>query len=107
MKGFFKAMRQRWLLVLGRKSAPERLAIFLCFLAEHIDPENSNAPNARILFELPLKRSEIADFLGLTIETVSRQITKLRQKGVIILHDNRHIEIPDLAKLRALAEQGA
>lgn len=94
-----------WLLAIGRKSAPERVAIFLCFLADHIDPEKAPAQDAPVVFDLPLKRAEIADFLGLTIETVSRQITKLRQKGVIILHDNRKVEVPDLSKLRALTEQ--
>ena len=55
-------------------------------------------------FEIPLKRSDIADFLGLTIETVSRQITKLRQSGVIKIANNRTVEIPDLEKLHALTE---
>lgn len=97
---------REWMLALGRKTAPERVATFFCYLAEHIDPEaGGHRSGNRIQFEIPLKRAEIADFLGLTIETVSRQITKLRQLGALILHDNRQVEVTDLDKLRALAEQ--
>jgi CRP/FNR family transcriptional regulator, anaerobic regulatory protein len=94
-----------WMLALGRKNAPERVATFFCFLAEHADPELHGGATKSVAFEIPLKRTEIADFLGLTIETVSRQISKLRQQGVIILHDNRQVEVPDLKKLRGLVEQ--
>jgi len=52
-----------------------------------------------VSFELPLTRSDIADFLGLTIETVSRQMTKLRKDEIILIHNNRHVEVPDLAYL--------
>lgn len=94
-----------WMMTLGRKTAPERVATFFCFLAEHADPEIHDHPTSAITFEIPLKRSEIADFLGLTIETVSRQITKLRQQGLVVLHEDRMIEVPNLAKLRQAAEQ--
>ena len=50
-------------------------------------------------FDLPLTRADIADFLGLTIETVSRQLTKLRKDGVIHIENNRHITVPDLDRL--------
>ncbi len=92
------------MLSLGRKTALERVATFLCYLAEHVDPENCYEDGSVIRFEIPLKRAEIADFLGLTIETVSRQLTKLRQRGFIVLHDNRVLEVPDLEKLRRQAE---
>jgi CRP/FNR family transcriptional regulator len=58
-----------------------------------------------VSFDIPLKRSDIADFLGLTIETVSRQLTKLRHAGVINIHNNRTVEVPDLERLRHLTEQ--
>jgi CRP/FNR family transcriptional regulator, anaerobic regulatory protein len=96
---------REWMLALGRKTAPERVATFFCFIAEHVDPEALDRPEKEVVFELPLKRAEIADFLGLTIETVSRQITKLRQAGAIILRDNRTVEVPSLEKLRARSEQ--
>ena len=54
---------------------------------------------------LPLTRSDIADFLGLTIETVSRQMTKLRKDGIIHIRNNRHLDVPDLAKLAERAAQ--
>lgn len=90
------------LLSLGRKSASERVASFIYFIARHIDPE-SVAEHSTLKFQIPLKRSDIADFLGLTLETVSRQMTKLRQAGVISIIDRRSIEITNLAKLEHMA----
>ncbi len=85
-----------WMLTLGRKTASEKVASFLFLIATHINPE-SDTDSAS--FELPLTRSDIADFLGLTIETVSRQMTKLRKDGVILIRNNRHMEVPDLTRL--------
>ena len=90
-----------WLLTLGRKSAGERVASFLLLIAVHADPEAAEA-GERVRFELPLTRADIADFLGLTIETVSRQLTKLRQRGVIAITNNRLVDVPDLDRLRDL-----
>jgi CRP/FNR family transcriptional regulator, anaerobic regulatory protein len=95
---------REWLLTLGRKTAPERVAAFLCFLAKHSDPEGADNAQAALTLELPMTRAEIADFLGLTIETVSRQVTRLRQSGTIVLRDNRTVDIPNLEKLQALAD---
>lgn len=92
-----------WMLTLGRKSAGEKVASFLHFIAIHIDPESSEKTGA-VQFEIPLSRSDIADFLGLTIETVSRHFTKLRQVGAIKIINNRMLEIPDLNRLLALTE---
>lgn len=95
-----------WLLALGRKNASEKVSAFLYMIACNIDPEaKSNKPNHVIEFDLPLKRAEIADFLGLTIETVSRQITKLRKAYLIELVNNRTIRVINPAGLRASAEQ--
>ena len=96
---------QEWMLALGQKSAAERVASFIYFIALHIDPETSENDNQR-QFEIPLKRGDIADFLGLTIETVSRQITKLRQSGFLEI-DNRMIDVRDLARLKILTEIGS
>ena len=85
-----------WMLTLGRKTASEKVASFLLLIATHINPED-DAESAS--FELPLTRSDIADFLGLTIETVSRQMTKLRKDGVIQIRNNRHVDVADLTKL--------
>ncbi|MEP9372371.1 Crp/Fnr family transcriptional regulator [Mesorhizobium sp. KR1-2] len=92
-----------WMLTLGRKTASEKVASFLHLVATHIDPEAFVA-NGTVSFELPLTRADIADFLGLTIETVSRQMTKLRKDGVIDIENNRHITIPDIARLERRAK---
>ncbi|MEL6947894.1 MAG: Crp/Fnr family transcriptional regulator [Pseudomonadota bacterium] len=91
-----------WLLTLGRKSAAEKLASFLVLIADHLDPEHPEGE--MIEFELPLKRADIADFLGLTTETISRQMTNLRKRGLINLVDRRIIAVPDLARLRRAGE---
>lgn len=88
-----------WMLTLGRKTAKEKVASFLHFLAMHLDPDAADA----VEFDIPLTRQDIADFLGLTIETVSRQITRLRQEGVISVVDNRRVTISDMAKLSEVA----
>jgi CRP/FNR family transcriptional regulator, anaerobic regulatory protein len=93
---------REWMLALGRKTALERVASFIWYIATHIDPEHAEQ-NVRH-FELPLGRAEMADFLGLTLETVSRQISKLRSLGIIIVTNNRHTEIPDMAALKAACE---
>lgn len=82
-----------WMLTLGRKTASEKVASFLLLIATNVDPESESNSSE---FELPLTRSDIADFLGLTIETVSRQLTRLRKDGVIVIHNNRHVIVPDL-----------
>lgn len=87
---------QDQLLLLGRKTARERLASFLVTMLSR-DPLRPSGDNA---VRLPMTRSEIADYLGLTIETVSRELTKLKTSGVIhavSLHDLR-IERPDRLK---------
>lgn len=89
---------REWMVTLGRKTASEKIASFLLLIASHIDPESEDC-DGPISFDLPLTRADIADFLGLTIETVSRQLTKLRKDGVIVIENNRHITVPDIARL--------
>lgn len=91
-----------WMLTLGRKTASEKVASFLYLIATHVDPE---LDADSVSFDLPLTRSDIADFLGLTIETVSRQMTKLRKDGVIEIRNNRHVDIPSTARLAERAAQ--
>ncbi|MCQ0972218.1 Crp/Fnr family transcriptional regulator [Paracoccus sp. TK19116] len=100
-----QALRQldearEWMMILGRKSAPEKVASFLLMLARHIRPQLDGYAT---FFDLPLARSDIADFLGLTTETVSRHMTKLRKEGIIEVKKARHIHIQkmDLLKLAA------
>jgi len=91
-----------WMVTLGRKTAPEKIASFLLMIARNIDP--TAAPGvSSAAFDLPLSRAEIADFLGLTIETVSRHFTRLRGEGVIRIENNRHVIVDDLGRLAARA----
>jgi CRP/FNR family transcriptional regulator len=50
-------------------------------------------------FDLPLSRSDMADFIGLTIETVSRQISKLRKDGILVMDGTRRVASVDLDRL--------
>jgi CRP/FNR family transcriptional regulator len=86
---------REWMLTLGRRTAQEKVASLLYLIATHAEPETTCSTT----FDLPLSRAEIADFLGLTIETVSRQMTKLRKQGVIRIENNRHIVVPDMDEL--------
>jgi CRP/FNR family transcriptional regulator len=90
---------REWMVTLGRKTAQEKVASFLHLVALHADPLVET--DRQIVFELPLSRGDIGDFLGLTIETVSRQLTKLRQLGAIEV-SGRRITVPDVEELRAL-----
>jgi len=92
---------REWMLTLGRKTAAEKVASFLHMIARNVDPERDAA--GPTTFELPLTRSDIADFLGLTIETVSRQLTRLRKAGVIEIENNRHVIVPDMDRLEYAA----
>jgi CRP/FNR family transcriptional regulator, nitrogen fixation regulation protein len=76
---------QRHLLVLGRQNATERVAAFLLDMADRQGDVD--------YIDLPMTRGDIGDYLGLTIETVSRIFTRFRQKGVIRLQGAREIEI--------------
>ncbi len=89
-----------WMVTLGRKTASEKVASFLLMIARHIDPGLDPAARSTS-FDLPLTRADIADFLGLTIETVSRQLTRLRTDGVIVIENNRHITVSSMARLEA------
>jgi CRP/FNR family transcriptional regulator len=81
---------RQWMVLLGRKSAAERLAAFLLDMADRLGDLDAQG---LVRFESPFGRQDIADLLGLTIETVSRQITKLRDDGVIATPDRRGIVI--------------
>ena len=91
-----------WMLTLGRKTASEKVASFLLLIANHIDPTLDEGEE-KVTFDLPLTRADIADFLGLTIETVSRQFTKLRADGVISIENNRHVTVARRERLEARA----
>lgn len=89
---------REWMVTLGRKTASEKVASLLMLIAIHLDPD---AQGDRRIFDLPMSRLDIADYLGLTIETVSRQFSRLKKDGVISITANRHIEVQSLAKLQS------
>ena len=96
---------RRWMLLLGRKSASEKLATFLLEMSERlIDPGCGDAPELPLKrFALPFSRQQVADVLGLTIETVSRQFTRMKADGLIDLPSRREVIILDHAALSAEA----
>lgn len=98
---------RHWMLLLGRKSAGERVATFLLEMAQRL-ADASCAAGARPAerFDLPLSRQQMADLLGLTIETVSRQLTRLRQAGIIDLPDRRAVVILDHEAMELEAGNG-
>ncbi|MCP4381185.1 MAG: helix-turn-helix domain-containing protein [Hyphomicrobiales bacterium] len=85
---------QDHLLLLGRKRAQERVATFL------LDMAGRN--RADIIVELPMSRQDIADYLGLTIETVSRTLTRLEDDEAIEIPSSRRIVLSDKRALRRL-----
>lgn len=93
-----------WLVLLGRKSAREKIASFLGVLARREAMLKPAAGDSAIIIELPLTREAMADYLGLTLETVSRQVSALRREGVIVLDGARRVIVPDFARL--LAQSG-
>jgi CRP/FNR family transcriptional regulator len=96
-----------WMLLLGRKTAQEKIATFLTILARRSAAVHREEAFDGIRVALPLTREAIADYLGLTIETVSRQISALRKSGVIALEDARHLRIDDFARLLDAAGEDA
>lgn len=83
------------MLLLGRKTAVEKIASFLLMMADRKGADT---------VELPMTRADIADYLGLTVETVSRTMTQLRSEGVIRMPDPAHIALARRAALETIAE---
>ncbi|WP_151720278.1 transcriptional regulator FnrL [Gemmobacter serpentinus] len=90
---------REWMLLLGRKTAREKIASLLAIIARRDATLRLKATKGAIVFDLPLTREEMADYLGLTLETVSRQISALKRDGVIQLEGKRHVTIPDFDQL--------
>ena len=90
---------REWMLVLGRKTAREKIASLLMLIAKRTVHPDGKVMGDLTRLELPISRETMANFLGLTIETVSRQFTGLRKDGVIELDGTRIVRIPDLEGL--------
>jgi CRP-like cAMP-binding protein len=90
------AHAQTRMLLLARMTAPERVASFLLELSERRDAQRA--------IDVPMSRVDIADYLGLTIETVCRVLSTFKRGGVIGVLDPHRIELRDRASLAALCD---
>lgn len=90
---------REWMLVLGCKTAEEKVASLILLTARRMGSMIAGA----LHHDLPLSRTEMADCLGLRVETVSRQMKRLRSDGVIETDDGRGIRVPDLGALERVA----
>ncbi|WBO24381.1 Crp/Fnr family transcriptional regulator [Sphingomonas abietis] len=91
-------------LMLARQTAEQRIARFLLDMAKKMGGARPT-PGGPRTFDLPLSRGAIADVLGLTIETVSRQMTKLKAARIIALPGGRAVTIIREAELRGLTAE--
>ena len=88
---------EQHMLLLGRKTATERVASFLLEMQERMQGAAS--------ITLPMTRRDIGDYLGLALETVSRALSQLREEGAVELPDARHIRVQRQLRLRSLADE--
>ena len=94
------AAAQDQMLLLGRKTAREKIASFLIMLSQRASRRGQRDNPV----SLPMGRADIADYLGLTTETVSRTFTQLKSSGVIMLRENNRVELGDLTAIHEIAE---
>ena len=94
------AAAQEQMLLLGRKTAREKIASFLLLLSERARRRGQKGNPVSVL----MSRTDIGDYLGLTTETVSRTITQLRGDGSIKLLNGGKVEIANLEALQELSE---
>lgn len=94
------AAAQDQMVLLGRKNAHERLASFLLSLSRRQGNEDDS-------IDLPMTRTDIADYLGLTMETVSRVFTVLKASGCIATNGSSKVHILDADALAELADGAA
>ena len=86
---------REWMLFLGRRTAREKIASLLLIIARRDASLGLIPIDGAVEFELPLTREAMADYLGLTLETVSQQMSALQRDGVIMLKGKRQIIIPE------------
>ena len=88
---------QEHMMLLGRKTATERVAAFLLEMDECMQPAGA--------ITLPMSRRDIADYLGLTLETVSRTMSQLQGEGAVELSGARQVTLHSRTKLRTLGSE--
>jgi CRP-like cAMP-binding protein len=91
---------QDHLVMLGQQTAKERVASFLLHIAERSDAEEGLA------FDLPMSRQDVADYLGLTIETVCRMLSELKRERIIAIPNANRVVLNDMVALQGIAEGG-
>jgi CRP/FNR family nitrogen fixation transcriptional regulator len=94
------AAAQTHLALLGRGTVRERIAYCLEDFAARLMPDRDGS----VTIELPITRLDMADYLGLTIETVSRALGDMKRKGIISVLAHQRIAIWDREGLRAMAQ---
>lgn len=90
---------REWMLLLGRKTAREKISSLIAIIARRSTDHPKTLWSGSCTVDLPLTREAMADYLGLTLETVSRQISALKREGIISLEGKRRIIIPDFDRL--------
>ena len=108
MNMLFRVLEDAYDLVynLGQRTAVERLAVFLLYIRywKKISDRVADDSDPRLdSVELPMSREDIADFLGLKKETVSRSFRQLEERGLISRRERHRVAIESLAALRELA----
>jgi CRP-like cAMP-binding protein len=88
---------QNHLTIVGRQTAKERVAAFLLLLAERLGSDGMG-------IDVPMNRQDIADYLSLTMETVSRTLSRLKATRMIAIPNLHRLELRNIDALRALAE---
>ena len=88
---------REWMVLLGRKTAREKIATFL----EMVVRRDTLPMHGQTQHTLPLTREDIANLLGLTLETVSRQLSIMKKNGILSFSDRRSFTITDMAALHA------
>ncbi|MFM7350556.1 MAG: Crp/Fnr family transcriptional regulator [Erythrobacter sp.] len=90
---------QTRMMQMGHKSAAARIADFLVSMAERL----GGVTEGECAFALPMSRRDIGDSLGLTIETVSRQLTELREAGLVTTEGRSKVALSDVGALARIA----
>jgi CRP/FNR family transcriptional regulator len=96
------------MLLLGCKSAEERVATLILLIARRLRAASCEpcAERRQVCFHLPLSRMDMAEYLGLRIETISRQLRRLGAAGIIATSSRRSLTVLDLPALERVVEKG-
>lgn len=96
---------REWMLVLGCKTAEEKVASLILLVIKRMRATRADeyVSSDAVGYELPLSRTEMAEYLGLRIETVSRQIKRLRAAGIVEIEHGRGIKVPAIGELERIA----